>query len=175
MNGGDGVVDFGEVFGGEGGVDVFVGHGFALCGIGYMDELRVPGDRSGGVTGLWRFCGVGGEGFGYATESVAMIEDSGLRLGVCDASAASWEVIIEFLSDRWLEHECSRGIEEAVSQLAEAPFDAEAFPFAFLEAFGNKKTTIKKLKSRKNSSNKSDLGGVLQRSNIHLKVCPEAR
>ncbi|NJO11899.1 MAG: hypothetical protein HC873_22310 [Leptolyngbyaceae cyanobacterium SL_1_1] len=29
-------------------------------------------------------------------------------------------------------------IEEAVSQLAEAPFDPEEFPFAFLEAFGNK-------------------------------------
>ncbi len=64
-------------------------------------------------------------------------------------------------------------IEEAVSQLAEAPFDPEAFPFAFLEAFGNKSTTIKKLKSKKSSSNKSDLDGVLQRNNIHLKVCPE--
>ena len=64
-------------------------------------------------------------------------------------------------------------IEEAVSQLAEAPFDPKTFPFAFLEAFGNKKTTIKRLKSKKSSSNKSDLGGVLQRNNIHLKVCAE--
>jgi hypothetical protein len=63
-------------------------------------------------------------------------------------------------------------IEEAVSRLAEAPFDPEAFPFAFLEAFGNKPTTIKRLKS--NSSNQSDLpSGVLQRNNIHLKVCAE--
>lgn len=63
-------------------------------------------------------------------------------------------------------------IEEAVSLLAEAPFDADAFPFDFLEAFGNKPTTIKKLKSSRSSSNKSDLpGGVLQRNNIHLKVC----
>jgi hypothetical protein len=63
-------------------------------------------------------------------------------------------------------------IEEAVSRLAEAPFDPEDFPFAFLEAFGNKSTTLKKLKS--GSSNQSDLpGGVLQRSNIHLKVCSE--
>jgi hypothetical protein len=61
-------------------------------------------------------------------------------------------------------------IEEAVSRLAEAPFDQEEFPFAFLEAFGNKATTIKRLKS--GSSNQSDLpGGVLQRNNIHLKVC----
>jgi hypothetical protein len=61
-------------------------------------------------------------------------------------------------------------IEEAVSRLAEAPFDPETFPFDFLEAFGNKATTLKRLKS--NSSNQSDLpGGVLQRNNIHLKVC----
>ena len=33
-------------------------------------------------------------------------------------------------------------IEEAVSRLAEEPFDAESFPYAFLEAFGNKATTI---------------------------------
>jgi hypothetical protein len=63
-------------------------------------------------------------------------------------------------------------IEEAVSRLAESPFDPDEFPFAFLEAFGNKPTTIKRLKS--NSSNQSDLpGGVLQRNNIHLKVCAE--
>ncbi|MBW4441829.1 MAG: lactate dehydrogenase [Plectolyngbya sp. WJT66-NPBG17] len=63
-------------------------------------------------------------------------------------------------------------IEEAVSRLAEAPFDPGEFPFAFLEAFGNKPTTIKRLKS--SGSNQSDLpGGVLQRNNIHLKVCPE--
>ena len=63
-------------------------------------------------------------------------------------------------------------IEEAVSKLAEAPFDAEAFPFAFLEAFGNKETTIRRLKS--GNSNQSDLpDGVLQRNNIHLKVCAE--
>lgn len=29
-------------------------------------------------------------------------------------------------------------IEEEVSALAERPFDAEEFPFAFLQAFGNK-------------------------------------
>ena len=60
-------------------------------------------------------------------------------------------------------------IEEAVSRLAEQPFDAEGFPYAFLEAFGNKPTTIQRLRS--GNSNQSDLGGVLQRSNIHIKVC----
>jgi hypothetical protein len=63
-------------------------------------------------------------------------------------------------------------IEEAVSQLAGVPFDPETVPFAFLEAFGNKPTTIKRLKS--GNSNQSDLpGGVLQRNNIHLKICAE--
>ena len=62
-------------------------------------------------------------------------------------------------------------IEEAVSALAEQPFEGEEFPFAFLLAFGNKATTIKRLRS--GASNSSDLGGVLQRSNIHIKVCPE--
>ncbi len=57
-------------------------------------------------------------------------------------------------------------IEEAVSALAEQPFDAQEFPFAFLEAFGNKATTLKRLRS--GASNKSDLGGVLQTSNIHI-------
>ncbi len=64
-------------------------------------------------------------------------------------------------------------IEEAVSLLAEQPFEAEAdtFPYAFLEAFGNKATTIKRLKS--GTTNKSDIGGVLQRGNIHIKTCAE--
>jgi len=31
-------------------------------------------------------------------------------------------------------------IEQAVTALVEAPFDAAEFPYAFLEAFGNKKT-----------------------------------
>src|SRR6056297_981584 len=60
-------------------------------------------------------------------------------------------------------------IEEAISALAEQPFHAEEFPFAFLEAFGNKPATIKRL--RAGASNKSDQGGVLQTNNIHLKVC----
>ncbi|MFV1589922.1 class I SAM-dependent DNA methyltransferase [Phaeobacter sp. JH20_39] len=62
-------------------------------------------------------------------------------------------------------------IEEAISALAEQPFDKAEFPYAFLEAFGNKATTIKRL--RIGSSNKSDLGGVLQTNNIHLKVCDD--
>jgi hypothetical protein len=35
-------------------------------------------------------------------------------------------------------------IEEAVSKLAEQPFDADSFPFDFLAAFGNKETTLKR-------------------------------
>ena len=64
-------------------------------------------------------------------------------------------------------------IEEAISRLAGQPFEAEQFPYAFLEAFGNKTTTIKRLRS--GTSNKSDIGGVLQTSNIHLKTCPQGQ
>lgn len=60
-------------------------------------------------------------------------------------------------------------IEEAISALVERPFDADEFPYAFLEAFGNKETTLKRL--RKGESNKSDLGGVLQTNNIHIATC----
>lgn len=59
-------------------------------------------------------------------------------------------------------------IEEAVTALALQAFDAAEFPFAFLQAFGNKDTTLKKL--RTGASNKSDVGGVLQNRNIHLKA-----
>ncbi len=60
-------------------------------------------------------------------------------------------------------------IEQAITDLAEQPFDAEHFPYDFLEAFGNKETTIKRL--RAGASNKSDLGGVLQTNNIHILTC----
>ena len=60
-------------------------------------------------------------------------------------------------------------IEEAISKLADQQFDPEEFPYAFLEAFGNKSATIKKLRS--GASNRSDVaGGVLQTSYIHLAV-----
>ena len=64
-------------------------------------------------------------------------------------------------------------IEEAVSALAGEAFDAAEFPFAFLRAFGNKETTIKRL--RTGDSNKSDLGGVLQTKDIHIKVCAASK
>jgi hypothetical protein len=61
-------------------------------------------------------------------------------------------------------------IEEAVSHLASEPFDAKEFPFQFLKAFGNKDTTITRLRS--GASNGSDLpNAVLQRSNIHIATC----
>lgn len=62
-------------------------------------------------------------------------------------------------------------IEQAISDLALQPFDAAEFPFAFLAAFGNKDTTLKRLRAGNN--NASDVpGGVLQRSNIHIAICP---
>ena len=62
-------------------------------------------------------------------------------------------------------------IEEAISKLAEQPFDPAQFPYAFLEAFGNKASTISRLRS--GNSNKTDIeGAVLQYNNIHMAVCP---
>ena len=60
-------------------------------------------------------------------------------------------------------------IESAVSELALLPFDKEEFAYAFLAAFGNKATTIQRL--RKGDSNASDMpGGVLQRNHIHIAL-----
>ena len=64
-------------------------------------------------------------------------------------------------------------IEQAITDLAEQPFDPAEFPYAFLEAFGNKATTLKRL--RAGASNKSDLDGVLQTSNIHILTCDAGR
>jgi hypothetical protein len=61
-------------------------------------------------------------------------------------------------------------IESAVSDLAFEPFDHKEFPFSFLQAFGNKETALRRLRTGNN--NASDLpGGVLQRNNIHIAVC----
>lgn len=59
-------------------------------------------------------------------------------------------------------------IEQAITDVAEKPFDSANFPYAFLEAFGNKEATLKRL--RAGATNKSDLGGVLQTNNIHMAV-----
>ena len=64
-------------------------------------------------------------------------------------------------------------IEQAITDLAEQPFDPAEFPYAFLEAFGNKATTLKRL--RAGASNKSDLDGVLQTNNIHILTCDAGR
>jgi hypothetical protein len=77
----------------------------------------------------------------------------------------------ECISGTW-SHERTNAveIEQAVSLLAEQAFDATELPFAFLLAFGNKETTIKRL--RAGASNKSDLGGVPQTNHIHIAVYP---
>lgn len=65
-------------------------------------------------------------------------------------------------------------IEEAISELAAQPFYAIEFPFSFLEAFGNKSTTLKKLRS--GSSNKSDVDdAILQRNNIHIATSEKGK
>jgi hypothetical protein len=64
-------------------------------------------------------------------------------------------------------------IEEAISALFDKPCEPETFPAEFLEAFGNKTTTIKRLQS---AASLSDIdGAVLLRNNIHLKVCTEGQ
>ena len=45
-------------------------------------------------------------------------------------------------------------IEEAVSEFEKIPFNADEFPYKFLSAYGNKNTTIKKI--REGSANKSE-------------------
>ena len=64
-------------------------------------------------------------------------------------------------------------IEQAISELADQPYDAAEFPFAFLECFDNSDARSKKL--RKGTSNKSDIDGVLQVGNIHIKTCGVGR
>ncbi len=70
-------------------------------------------------------------------------------------------------------------IEEAVSKLVEEAFNAAEFPYAFLEAFGNKTATLQRLRNvGKNSTNKTDVTGdgvlaVLQRNNIHMATCSD--
>ncbi|OAH43795.1 lactate dehydrogenase [Sphingobium yanoikuyae] len=61
-------------------------------------------------------------------------------------------------------------IEEAVSDLVSQPFDAAEFPFQFITAFGAKKATVDRLRATKNGTNQSDIGGVLQRNNIHIGI-----
>lgn len=51
-------------------------------------------------------------------------------------------------------------IEEAVSTLASAPFDKEELPYTFEIAFGNKDTTIKRLRS--GTTNKSEVGNMIE-------------
>jgi len=72
---------------------------------------------------------------------------------------------------------------EELDKLANAPFDAAEFPFAFLECFGNKETTLARLrKTGAGGANKSDfsaaphiINAVLQRNNIHLATCEQGK
>ena len=63
-------------------------------------------------------------------------------------------------------------IEESVSALVQHSFDAAEFPFQFITAFGAKKATVDRLRATKNGTNQSDVGGVLQRNNIHIGIAP---
>lgn len=60
-------------------------------------------------------------------------------------------------------------IEEAVEALVELPFDMDEFAFQFLAAFDTSDAAIRRLKS--GAQNQSDIGGVLNRNNIHIVTC----
>ena len=60
-------------------------------------------------------------------------------------------------------------IGKAVTNLTKQPFDADEFPFSFLQAFDHVPVTIARL--RHGDINKSDIGGVLLENHIHLKTC----
>lgn len=69
-------------------------------------------------------------------------------------------------------------IEAAISELALQPFDPQEFPYAFLSAFGNKDTTLKRLRAGNN--NASDVQGngvnaVLLRNSIHIATCEASK
>jgi hypothetical protein len=60
-------------------------------------------------------------------------------------------------------------IEEAISALAEQPFDAQEFPFAFLQAFGNKETPP----SCPYLRNDFPMSGVLGSANHNFDLPPD--
>jgi hypothetical protein len=62
-------------------------------------------------------------------------------------------------------------IEQAISELAEQPFDSEEFSFAFLEAFDNKKTTIRRPRKGESNIVVCPIGGVT-RTLMALKESP---
>lgn len=66
------------------------------------------------------------------------------------AGTMAWEILWALILGFGL----SAVVQAVVSALALQPFDGAELPFAFLAAFGNKETTIKRL--RKGDSNASD-------------------
>jgi hypothetical protein len=61
-------------------------------------------------------------------------------------------------------------IDEAVSRIAAAPFNAESFPFDFIAAYDAPPATVTRI--RNGTQNASDIdGGVLWRQKLHLLIC----
>lgn len=62
-------------------------------------------------------------------------------------------------------------IEEAIYELAQAPFDSAEFPFQVLAAFGNNEVTLKRLRNvGSGGTNLSDVSGaILQRNHKRIQ------
>ncbi len=65
---------------------------------------------------------------------------------------------------------------QALERLAQQPFDRGGFVYDFLRAFGNKDTTLKRLKADKGGTNKTDIRhpsihAVLQIRHVHMATC----
>lgn len=68
-------------------------------------------------------------------------------------------------------------IEEAVSELASKPFNSDEFSFEFVQAFGAKETTLRRLRQKGGGgTNASDIqSALLWGKNIHLAVAPRGQ
>jgi hypothetical protein len=62
-------------------------------------------------------------------------------------------------------------IEQAISELAEQPFDPEEFSFAFLNTLGNKETTIRRPRNGESDIAVCPIGGVTK-TLMALKASP---
>ena len=59
-------------------------------------------------------------------------------------------------------------IEDAVSKLVDQPFDRQEFAYSFFKVFGNKKTTIDRVRTNKSYHSEICTGGGVKARNAGL-------